>query len=412
MSEFSDCLVAWQERHGRNDLPWQGNRDPYRIWLSEIMLQQTQVGTVVAYYLRFLESFPTVEALAAAPEDSVLRHWAGLGYYARARNLHRTAREIMVRYGGRFPESPESLASLPGIGRSTAAAIAAFAFGHRAAILDGNVKRVLARAFGVDGFPGERRVEQRLWLIAESLLPASGIERYTQGLMDLGATLCIRARPRCDSCPLSAMCVARREGRTGDLPEARPTRTIPERTATWLIGRAGNKVLLEKRPPTGIWGGLWCFPELNSESDPQVRQVLGVQPERVERMQAIRHAFTHFRLHAQPLLCEMTDTPGASLQESAGRAWFAVDDALDLAIPVPVRRLLATLLSPDRADRNPPADGEAVPGAPARRRVRGATASSAAAGGEVRPAVRSPTRRIRNRRQGAAVRRKGARERS
>lgn len=393
MSDFSDCLVAWQARHGRNDLPWQGTKDPYRIWLSEIMLQQTQVGTVVGYYARFLESFPSVEELASAPEESVLRHWAGLGYYARARNLVRAAREIVARHGGRFPDSTDALASLPGIGRSTAAAIAAFAFGRRAAILDGNVKRVLSRVFGVEGFPGQRRVEQQLWAIAESLLPVAGIERYTQGLMDLGATLCTRVRPRCDACPVSAMCVARREGRTGDLPSARPARKIPERTTNWVVGRLGNRVLLEKRPPAGIWGGLWGFPELDILSDERIEQCLGERPERVERMELVRHAFTHFRLNAQPVLCHLTAERELNLREPGGSAWFDIHDAVDLPVPTPVKRLLEGFLSPARAGRPLPAGDANDRAAPAHRRVRAASVSSGKVTGEVRPAARLPRRR-------------------
>jgi A/G-specific adenine glycosylase len=412
MSEFAGRLVRWQVRHGRNDLPWQGTRDPYRIWLSEIMLQQTQVGTVVEYYLRFLESFPTLEALASAPEEHVLRHWAGLGYYARARNLLRTARQVVAEHGGRFPDAPESLAQLPGIGRSTAAAIAAFSYGRRAAILDGNVKRVLARVFGVGGFPGDRKVEQRLWTIAESLLPAAGVERYTQGLMDLGAMLCTRARPRCGACPVSATCVAFREGRTGELPGARPVRKIPERSVAWLIGRIGTRVLLEKRPPTGIWGGLWGFPELDAPDDAQIVQLLGARPERMERMETVRHAFTHFRLHAQPLLCEAMGTGVAWLHESGARAWFEIGEALELPIPTPVKRLLEGLLNPNRAARNLPAGGAVARGATARRRAQGASASSEVAAGEVRPAARSPRRRNRSLHPDVEGVRKGVRGRS
>ncbi|MCH2221614.1 MAG: A/G-specific adenine glycosylase, partial [Dechloromonas sp.] len=207
---FTEQLITWQKVAGRHDLPWQNTRDAYRIWLSEIMLQQTQVGTVIPYYLRFLDSFPTVEALAAAPIEAVIEHWAGLGYYARARNLHRCAQQVATHFGGKFPANANELAELPGIGRSTAAAVAAFAFGQRAAILDGNVKRVLCRQFGIDGFPGQAAIHRKLWDLAESLLPEGDIERYTQGLMDLGATLCTRSRPRCDDCPVAAGCVARR----------------------------------------------------------------------------------------------------------------------------------------------------------------------------------------------------------
>ncbi len=219
---FAARVVAWQRAHGRHDLPWQRTRDPYRIWLSEIMLQQTQVATVVPYYDRFLAAFPDVAALAAAPEDRVLERWSGLGYYRRAHHLHAAAKMVVARHGGAFPRDPSAIAALPGIGRSTAAAIAAFAFGARAAILDGNVKRVLARHRGIGGYPGAPRVERTLWALAESLLPARGIETYTQALMDLGATICTRAAPRCAACPVAAGCVARRSGRAAELPSPRP----------------------------------------------------------------------------------------------------------------------------------------------------------------------------------------------
>ena len=243
MSPFAKNLIVWQKQQGRHDLPWQGGRDAYRVWLSEIMLQQTQVTTVIPYYRRFLESFPEVTALAQAPLNTVLEHWAGLGYYARARNLHRCAQLVSDEYGGQFPQTPEALAGLPGIGRSTAAAIAVFAFGARAAILDGNVKRVLARCFGIEGFPGAAPVERSLWALAETLLPEQEIEAYTQGLMDLGASLCARNKPQCAVCPQQALCVACREGRQGELPLRRPTKVLPERrvsgktTAERYLGR-------------------------------------------------------------------------------------------------------------------------------------------------------------------------------
>src|SRR5574341_1248690 len=248
---FAAKLVAWQRRHGRHDLPWQGTRDPYRRWLSEVMLQQTQVAAVIPYYKRFLRRFPTVSALAAASEDAVLRLWSGLGYYARGRNLLSAARKISR--GGGFPRTAAQIAELPGVGRSTAAAVAVFAYGERAAILDGNVKRVLARVFGV----GE---ERKLWPLAQRLLPRGGIETYTQALMDLGATVCTR-NPDCGAYPVRADCVARKTGRTAELPAPRARKTLPLRKATWFVYRHDGSVLLERRPSSGIWGGLWCFPE-------------------------------------------------------------------------------------------------------------------------------------------------------
>ena len=238
-SDFADRLVAWQKAAGRHDLPWQKTRDPYRIWLSEIMLQQTQVATVIPYFQRFLARFPTLQALAEASPDVVSAHWAGLGYYARARNLHRCARQIVAVHAGKFPESTAELTALPGIGRSTAAAIAVFAFGRRAAILDGNVKRILCRCFGIAGNPGQAAVDRELWALTERLLPEGDCEAYTQGLMDLGATVCTRSRPRCGDCPLGESCRARLEGRQSELPTARPRVKLPERRTTFVqIGRA------------------------------------------------------------------------------------------------------------------------------------------------------------------------------
>lgn len=343
MPDFAKTLIAWQRVHGRHDLPWQGTRDPYRIWLAEVMLQQTQVETVIPYYRRFLERFPDVGALARAAEEEVLRLWSGLGYYARARNLHRAAQVVARERGGRFPDSPEKLAGLPGIGRTTAAAVAAFAFGRRAAILDGNVKRVLARAFGVAGFPGERAVQARLWHIAEAQLPRRGIERYTQALMDLGATLCTRDRPRCAVCPVAASCVARRQGRVADFPARRPRKAPPEKEVRWLVLLDSGRVLLERRPSPGLWGGLWTFPELPAGSAVRYcRLALGCEVRLIERLAPLEHAFTHFRLRAWPLVFGLRSggAPGAAQPE---RVWLALALAPQAAAPAPVKRLLAGL---------------------------------------------------------------------
>src|SRR5215510_12035496 len=267
MPDLAAKLIAWQKRHGRHDLPWQGTRDPYAIWLSEIMLQQTQVATVIPYYLRFLARFPDVRQLAAAPLDEVMRLWSGLGYYSRARNLHRAAGIIAAEHGGRFPRRFEAVAALPGVGRSTAAAICVFAYGQRHAILDGNVKRVLARQRGVKGYAGEKKVADRLWQEAEDLLPRRSVEAYTQGLMDLGATVCTRSRPRCPAYPVHTSCVAHHRGWVGKLPAPRPRKRLPhKRTIMLALVRAGE-VLLEKRPPSGVWGGMWCLPETARKTD-------------------------------------------------------------------------------------------------------------------------------------------------
>jgi A/G-specific adenine glycosylase len=341
MGDFAARVIAWQESHGRHDLPWQNTRDPYRIWLSEIMLQQTQVGTVVPYYQRFLARCPDVAALAALATEDVMALWSGLGYYARARNLHRCAHALAEQHGGQFPRTPEEIASLPGIGRSTAAAIAAFAYGARAAILDGNVKRVLCRAFGIDGYPGEKAVENRLWELAESLLPDSGIERYTQGLMDLGATVCTRSRPACLLCPLADTCVARRENGVADLPVRKPPKATPQRAATVLILRHDDAVMLEQRPPAGIWGGLLALPETESNGPSladEVQRRFGLDLGAVRELPTLHHAFTHFKLELRPLLCEVTPR-ARSAHEGVGK-WLALSELGSAPLPAPVRRLL------------------------------------------------------------------------
>ena len=258
-SRFGPQLLAWFAGHGRHDLPWQRQRTPYGVWVSEIMLQQTQVAVVIPYYERFMRHFPNACALADAPLDAVLHDWSGLGYYARARNLHRAAQVVRDTHGGEVPRTLSALVALPGIGRSTAGAILALALDERHPILDGNVKRVLARWFGIGGYPGEARVARELWEISDAVTPARQAADFTQAIMDLGATLCTRAKPACEHCPVSAGCVARREGRVAELPTPRPVKARPRRHVFWLVLRRGESVLLEKRPPAGIWGGLWSF---------------------------------------------------------------------------------------------------------------------------------------------------------
>jgi A/G-specific adenine glycosylase len=310
---FAEKLIAWQRRHGRHGLPWQGTRDPYRIWLSEVMLQQTQVSAVIPYYNKFLKRFPTVAALAAASEDDVLRLWSGLGYYARGRNLHKAA---VTLHAKGFPRTAAQIAELPGVGRSTAGAIAALAFGERAPMLDGNAKRVLARCFGT---------EENLWELAERLLPQRDIAVYTQALMDLGATVCTR-NPSCAACPVKARCVARRTDRVHEVPAPRERKALPLKKTVWFVYRHAGKVLLERRPSNGIWGGLWCFPEKAA-----------LKAQRVQRLEPIEHGFTHFRLRIQPLLCEVASTP------RAGGFWVELDDARRAAIPAPVKTFLQDL---------------------------------------------------------------------
>lgn len=336
VTEFAQTLIRWQKAAGRHDLPWQqkGRADPYRVWLSEIMLQQTQVATVIPYYRRFLARFPDLARLAAAPAEEVMALWSGLGYYARARNLQQAAQDIVARRNGRFPHHLADIEALPGIGRSTAAAIAVFAFGTRAAILDGNVRRVLARAFGIEGFPGEKAVEKRLWALAESLLPERDLVAYTQGLMDLGATLCTRGKPRCGDCPLVAQCVARRQDRVGELPTPRAKRSVPQRAVAVLVLVCRGCVRLERRPPHGIWGGLLSLPELPGGKLP--RRCADALP-----LPVVRHAFTHFRLDIAPVLCKVSRRDTAPL--NADGVWLSLKELDAAPLPAPIRKILQHL---------------------------------------------------------------------
>ncbi|MDP1654383.1 MAG: A/G-specific adenine glycosylase [Rhodocyclaceae bacterium] len=342
MSLFAERLIAWQRRHGRHDLPWQRTHDPYRVWLSEIMLQQTQVATVVPYYARFLARFPTLAALAAAPVEEVMENWSGLGYYARARNLHKCAQAVAAQHACRFPRDPTVIAQLPGIGRSTANAIAVFCFGARAPILDGNVKRLLCRFLGIEGFPGSAKVESRLWQDGAALLPDAAVATYIQAQMDMGATICIRTKPRCDSCPVADLCVAYQENRVGALPTPRPKKTLPERAVTLLVLQLDNRVLLETRPPTGIWGGLLSLPELPADVEAVdfCAQQLGLRIDAVLPAPTFTHGFTHFRLRIQPLVCAVAALP--QLMEPRLR-WLGRDDLAQAALPAPIRKLLSAI---------------------------------------------------------------------
>jgi A/G-specific adenine glycosylase len=340
MIDFAARLVEWQRTHGRHDLPWQASRDPYRIWVSEIMLQQTQVATVIPYYERFMARFPDVRTVARARLDDVLAHWSGLGYYARARQLHRAALAIRDVHGGQFPCTPEAIGTLPGIGRSTAAAISVFAYGTRSAILDGNVKRVLARVCGIGGYPGGKATADALWRAAERLLPDCDIEAYTQGLMDLGATVCVRHRPKCLLCPVAGQCVARREGRVDELPTPRPRKVLPHRRTIMLVLEHKGAVLLEKRPAPGIWGGLWCFPEVSVEDDAIAlcRRRFGAEVRALDRLPEVEHGFTHFSLTISPRHAEVSSViPHVGAGEFQ---WLQNEQVREAAIPAPVRRIL------------------------------------------------------------------------
>ena len=343
LSSFSSRLVAWQRLHGRHDLPWQGE-DAYRVWLSEIMLQQTQVATVLPYYQRFVASFPSVAALAAASQEQVLAHWSGLGYYARGRNLHRAAQLIAEKYHGEFPRRYEQILELPGIGRSTAAAICALAYHERRAILDGNVKRVLARYCGIEGSPGDKAVENQLWLQAEALLPQRDVASYIQAQMDMGATLCTRGRPKCGECPVRADCIAFQTNRVHELPTPRPRKAVPERHSTFLLLLHDSDILLEKRAPSGIWGGLWCPPQLEDGQGVVADYLLhnGIALKERSELTEFIHTFTHFKLHITPVLLRVAHKPLQAQQP--GSVWLNVNDALRVAIPTPVRKILGELL--------------------------------------------------------------------
>lgn len=343
--DFAAALLRWHAHHGRHDLPWVGTREPYRVWLSEIMLQQTQVASVVPYYQRFLGRLPTLATLAAAPVDEVMALWSGLGYYARARNLHACAQQVMMQYGGEFPRRPEAIAALPGIGRSTANAIAAFCFGARVPILDGNVKRVLARSHGIEGYPGQAAVEQRLWGLAEQLLPraAADTPAYIQAQMDLGATVCTRARPDCARCPLAGRCVAFRDGRCAELPQPRPRKVLPQRTLQVLLIDDGQRWLFERRPPSGIWGGLLSLPELAVEADPQaLARQLGCPVEAFTSLPAVRHTFTHFQLTLLPLRARIQSQPQLQSREADALRWLTPAEAVTAALPRPIRDIIAS----------------------------------------------------------------------
>ena len=344
MSTFADRLIQWHKTHGRHRLPWQNSTDPYRIWLSEIMLQQTQVDTVIPYYERFLAQFPDLPSLAHAPAETVMALWSGLGYYARARNLHRAAQIVMTEHNGIFPHNAQTIAGLPGIGRSTAAAIAAFAYGERRAILDGNVKRVLCRAFGIEGFPGDKTVETQLWALAESLLPDGNLATYTQAQMDLGALLCTRGRPACLHCPLQDICIAQLENRTHLLPTPRPKKTIPRRTVHLALIIHQDTVLLERRPPKGIWGDLFSLPEIpqsTGQAQDWIFQTLGLTTEPGPAYATISHTFTHFILdiHTHSFIT----TQPASPPDVPHLHWVPLSGLEQVGLPAPIRRILATL---------------------------------------------------------------------
>lgn len=343
MGDFSDRLIVWHKQHGRHNLPWQNTQDTYAIWVSEIMLQQTQVAAVIHYYRRFMQRFPDIRSLANSSQDEVLKYWSGLGYYSRARNLHEAAQKIVDEHAGCFPQLFDSIINLPGIGRSTAAAISTFAFQQPRAILDGNVKRVFARHFAIEGWPGDPKVERRMWALAEQLLPQSQTDVYIQAQMDLGAIVCSRSRPRCDKCPLQETCQALAENRVKDFPQSKPRKAQPSKETAMLILMRDNEVMLEKRLPVGIWGGLWSLPEMAIGDSPGhiAKQRFGIEAELGEFLGLFSHGFTHFRLNIQPILMRVRKIdPQVS---EAGFVWLDMDEAIGAALPSPVRKILLSL---------------------------------------------------------------------
>jgi A/G-specific adenine glycosylase len=343
---FASALLQWFDVHGRHQLPWQENTTPYRVWVSEVMLQQTQVATVIPYFERFMAAFPNVQTLASASSDEVLHLWTGLGYYARARNLHACAKAVVELNGGEFPHDLAAMMALPGIGRSTAGAILAIATGQRHPILDGNVKRVLSRVFGVAGDPTSKEVIAALWSRADDCTPAMRVGDYTQAIMDLGATLCTRSRPACTVCPMSTLCIAALEGRQAELPNAKKKRARPARETTLLIAQAGEQlsaaVLLERRPDSGVWGGLWSPPQFESQ-DAALRwcvQELGSPHSSPEALEPIDHAFTHFDLRLKPVRVKCVATAHA---QDSNRQWYQLSNPSRVGLPQPIRQLFARL---------------------------------------------------------------------
>ncbi len=343
-SSFSRRLLRWYDKHGRPGLPWRVTGNPYHTWVSEIMLQQTQVNTVIPYFDRFTKRLPNINALASADLDTVLHLWTGLGYYARARNLHRAAKIVSEQYAGQLPANFQALQALPGIGRSTAAAIAALAFSQRQVILDGNVKRVLARHHAIAGWPGQRAVENQLWALAEGHTPDKRLPDYTQAIMDLGATVCRRTRPDCHRCPVRQSCQAVAQGNPQDYPHRAPRRSLPVKAVTMVMIRdPRGRILLQRRPPAGVWGGLWTFPECDgNDVSAWCRDRLGLSIRLHDRWQTLRHSFTHFHLDITPVDAVVLQA-GERAMENNDMVWYNPDKPDERGLPVPVKRLLGQL---------------------------------------------------------------------
>ncbi|PIJ48895.1 A/G-specific adenine glycosylase [Erwinia sp. OLTSP20] len=346
-SQFAQQVLAWYQRCGRKTLPWQIEKTPYKVWLSEVMLQQTQVATVIPYFERFIQRFPTVNDLAAAPLDEVLHLWTGLGYYARARNLHKAARTVAEQYSGQFPQRFEQVAALSGVGRSTAGAILSLALGQHYPILDGNVKRVLARCYAVSGWPGKKEVEKRLWQLSETLTPADGVSQFNQAMMDLGAMVCTRSRPKCTLCPLNDGCVAYAAGNPGDYPGKKPKQTLPQRNGWMLLMQHDDNVWLEQRPPVGLWGGLFCFPQFTSrDALAEWLHQRGLSVEQTQQLVSFRHTFSHFHLDIIPVWLRVSVCP--VVMDDGNGLWYNLAQPPAVGLAAPVERLLQQLRQPQQ----------------------------------------------------------------
>jgi A/G-specific adenine glycosylase len=341
---FAEQVLAWYQKQGRKSLPWQQNKTPYRVWVSEIMLQQTQVATVIPYYLRFMESFPSITALANADEDLVLHHWTGLGYYARARNLHKAAKTIKNDYKSIFPQSIEEVIALPGIGRSTAGAILSISLNKHHAILDGNVKRVLARCYKVDGHNGQARYEKALWPIAETLTPQENVAQYTQAMMDLGSLVCTRSKPNCQQCPITATCLVFALNEQANYPQKKPKKKIPEKNTILVIPRIDTQVLMEKRPPSGIWGGLWCFLEVTHENEiPSLLKILNLKATSSQKLTKFRHTFSHFHLDIEPIVIDCIALPAKEINENKQQQWYNLINEASVGLAASTQKLITLL---------------------------------------------------------------------
>ncbi|MEQ4838142.1 A/G-specific adenine glycosylase [Enterobacter hormaechei] len=341
-SQFSAQVLDWYDKYGRKTLPWQIEKTPYKVWLSEVMLQQTQVATVIPYFERFMARFPTITDLANAPLDEVLHLWTGLGYYARARNLHKAAQQVATRHNGKFPETFDEVADLPGVGRSTAGAILSLSLGKHFPILDGNVKRVLARCYAIDGWPGKKEVEKRLWEISEAVTPAKGVARFNQAMMDLGAMVCTRSKPKCELCPVNNLCVAYANHTWTQYPGKKPKQTLPERTGYMLLMQHGDEVFLAQRPPSGLWGGLYCFPQFEDEASLRAwLEQRGIAADTLTQLNAFRHTFSHFHLDIVPMWLPVSSF--TSCMDEGTALWYNLAQPPSVGLAAPVERLLQQL---------------------------------------------------------------------